>query len=712
MSRSLAPRPVLDASEWVAELAAGWGVRPVLLRNPFGGPLFRAEQFFRLLVEMRGEIEEGDGVDVALYDRHRVALTGASASDRTLSPLAPLLPESRDRSLRGWVKRLQTEPRFETFGLFLNGVHAHLPFWRAMREVLRELGRYVAAPTSALNTDVFIGNYARTTFGVHRDRLDNLMFMVKGRRTMRLWSDAVWRERTGTDSDEETFQEYEAYQDDAESYELHAGDVLYWPAETWHVGEGDGETSISFNLDFPTADADDRVHPIVRDAFTGLLDLAARELEPPPPRPPLLTESAVGTEEARIQASVEALRGLVSSERFEVTVARQYLSRLTAGGFDEFPDADERSILDDGTILRGDPRFPIRSARIDEVLLVAACGFTRALPNVPVLGELVESLNGGTALRVGDLLDRHGDRWSEGGARRVLVKREVVKDLLEHLVAWRAVERIDVAAPTSTDADPWEPLALRGRRTLVHLTASPVDPSVAAARLRHEGVVVFPSLVGAELLARCRDHIRRSLDRASPETFGGIHAPRLRFDLPLDVDSPAGPVMRAVVTALAPLFTELVGAEGGVVEFSSLTSLPGATTQVKHPDSTIGGDDAAVLYSVFVALDDVAEESGPLGAWPGTHRSRFFEDEALRERVLSLENEVHVTVPAGTAVVMDSRTWHRGRANRSERARPVFYFSILGPGERPRGPTYTMPEVDGEPPRLASFVELSSGRSS
>lgn len=697
-------RRVLESSDWAESLAAAWGRRPVVLRSPFGGPLFRVDEFFRLLTGIRAEIEEGEGVDVGLYDRDRVALSGSTASDRTLSPLAPLLPEPKEKSLGAWVRRLRSDPRFETFGLFVNAAQTHRPFWLAMREVLRVLGRHVAAPTSSLNTDVFIGNYRRTTFGVHRDRLDNLMFMVQGRRTMRLWSDAVWRERTGTESEDETFQEYDEHVDAAETFELHAGDVLYWPADTWHVGEGDEEVSISFNLDFPIADDDDRVHPVVREAFTGLIDLAARELEPPPPRPPLLAEAATGAEEHRIEASVGKLRELVRSARFEVTVAREYLSRVTACGFDAFPAADERRALDDGTIVAGDPAFPIRSIGVEDVLLVGACGHTRALPDVPVVRELIELLNGGEAHRAGDLLDRFADRWSEGAGRRVRLTREVVKDLLEHLIAWRALATLDVAAPTGTGDDPWEPLGLRSPRSLDDVTAGAEEVERGRRLARSEGVVVVPALVSGDRLVACREHVVRALESAPDGMLGRIHAPRLRHDLPLELDSPAGDVLREVVAALAPLLVDLVGAEGRLVEFSSLTSRPGAVAQVKHPDSTIGDDGTARLVTVFVSLEEVTEESGPLGVWPGTHRSRFFEDEALREQVLDRRRELRVTGPAGTAVVMDSRTWHRGRGNRSDRPRPVFYFSLLSAGERPSGPTYTMLERDGAPPTLSTFL--------
>src|SRR5690606_7661762 len=161
----------------------------------------------------------------------------------------------------------------------------------------------------------------------------------------------------------------------------------------------------------PITDEDDRVHPIVREAYGVLVDLAANDLEAPPPRPPLAIEAAAGAEERRIEASVEALRGVVRSERHEVAVAREYLSRVTAAGFDAFPAADEPRALDDGTILAADPAFPVRSVALHGVRIVAGCGHSRVLPDVPAVTELLDALNEGGALRAADLLDRFGDRW-------------------------------------------------------------------------------------------------------------------------------------------------------------------------------------------------------------------------------------------------------------------------------------------------------------
>ena len=58
-------------------------------------------------------------------------------------------------------------------------------------------------------------------------------------------------------------------------------------------------------------------------------------------------------------------------------------------------------------------------------------------------------------------------------------------------------------------------------------------------------------------------------------------------------------------------------------------------------------------------------------------------------------------LPAGAALIYDSKAWHRGGANRSRKPRPVFYVSILqeGRGQPPAGLPFTM-----EPAEVACFL--------
>jgi hypothetical protein len=57
----------------------------------------------------------------------------------------------------------------------------------------------------------------------------------------------------------------------------------------------------------------------------------------------------------------------------------------------------------------------------------------------------------------------------------------------------------------------------------------------------------------------------------------------------------------------------------------------------------------------------------------------------------------------GDALVMDSRLWHQGTANRSDRRRSLLVLSFLsGDGGRPRGSTYSLlPGI--HPPRLSDL---------
>ena len=52
-------------------------------------------------------------------------------------------------------------------------------------------------------------------------------------------------------------------------------------------------------------------------------------------------------------------------------------------------------------------------------------------------------------------------------------------------------------------------------------------------------------------------------------------------------------------------------------------------------------------------------------------------------------------VPKGSLVIWSSEVVHRGGANKSEKDRPVFYFSLLGStGEKPVGATYSLRPED------------------
>lgn len=143
----------------------------------------------------------------------------------------------------------------------------------------------------------------------------------------------------------------------------------------------------------------------------------------------------------------------------------------------------------------------------------------------------------------------------------------------------------------------------------------------------------------------------------------------------------SGAMTQVVQQGYASLDRFLAGAQR-LVECSSITVFPYAKAQSIHPDEQNIGKN---LISVFVNLAPTTQESGALRIIPGSHRR-------VRNAPPNVTPDV-LELPLGSAVFMNSKTWHGGGANQTtDKIRPVFYFSFGEP--HLEGPTYSiLPEV-------------------
>jgi hypothetical protein len=160
------------------------------------------------------------------------------------------------------------------------------------------------------------------------------------------------------------------------------------------------------------------------------------------------------------------------------------------------------------------------------------------------------------------------------------------------------------------------------------------------------------------------------------------------------------------------LIEEAVGPEAILCECSVLSSDPGAAAQPVHCDTSFQGADPtapiARLVTVFVALQDVDASMGPTLLFPRTHTQDAHHQLWLQPKsdcppLLRDHPRELAVLAAGDALVMDSRLWHQGGANRSDRRRSLFVLSFLSAGgSRPRGSTYSLlPGI--HPPRLSDL---------
>ena len=107
-----------------------------------------------------------------------------------------------------------------------------------------------------------------------------------------------------------------------------------------------------------------------------------------------------------------------------------------------------------------------------------------------------------------------------------------------------------------------------------------------------------------------------------------------------------------------------------------LFSLPNSGDQIFHQDNSQPG------LTVLVPLVDMHLGNGPTQLLPRSHL-----DVSLADRLKDSSPALPACVPAGTALIYDSRTIHRGLANPSASSRPVLVYRYDHPTTPPPGHT-------------------------
>jgi hypothetical protein len=141
------------------------------------------------------------------------------------------LPGEEDVSLPAYAERVTASLGGGRFCVRLVDAQEHEP--RIGAQVDAFLAGLIAAlpRRPRIGVVAFVGDYDFTPVGVHTDAEPIFHAVVLGRKRGRFWTPAQW-EREPRDP-----RSPARYLDDALSYELSAGDVVYWPAGMYHVFE-------------------------------------------------------------------------------------------------------------------------------------------------------------------------------------------------------------------------------------------------------------------------------------------------------------------------------------------------------------------------------------------------------------------------------------------------------------------------------------------
>jgi ectoine hydroxylase-related dioxygenase (phytanoyl-CoA dioxygenase family) len=168
---------------------------------------------------------------------------------------------------------------------------------------------------------------------------------------------------------------------------------------------------------------------------------------------------------------------------------------------------------------------------------------------------------------------------------------------------------------------------------------------------------------------------RGGMEGINAKSFGrnhiGMHLPLVTpFSDPQIVANPIA----------VQVMQRLIGDDLQCSFYHSNTAYPGSGYQPIHRDwpplfgSELGVPHPPVALVLNIPLCDFSEENGSTEVWPGTHLlvdATPNEGKQLEARVATLPS-IRTNVKAGSIIVRDLRTWHRGVPNRSDRARAML----------------------------------------
>jgi len=239
--------------------------------------------------------------------------------------------------------------------------------------------------------------------------------------------------------------------------------------------------------------------------------------------------------------------------------------------------------------------------------------------------------------------------------------------------------------------------------------------------LKKDGVVRIDKVLSSDQADKMREYISALRQTSAAEVESGkVHSlhrfanvllrkDRCDLTLPLGQDDVIADLLNELLreSAAGQTIKALLGQGSVLYELSCLVSDPGSQRQNLHPDTPYFQGKDAVLYTCFIALQDVRQDMGPTVWLPGTHTAEaheaFRDDNSPSEGGESRKDELIRTTPSvlgllpkGSCAIFDSRLLHCGTSNVSESdSRALLYFSFKDKKfGYPGNPASIRPEIE------------------
>lgn len=229
------PEPIDIFTPGFAEnLTAQWDQGPRLFRHVLRSPLFTEREFMKALL--------GAANDYVADPSARVPPGRIFLGSQVAKPeqLAPLLPRGPAENCEQYVRRVRQAHPQDEIGFVLDNCERHLPAMRdRLMPALHWLFSRVGYPARRNHLCIYAGTYRSTPFGIHRDDCHVLMFCGTGKKTMAFWPRPYFNQKKELFVGGKLHASLPDHIAQATVLEIGPLDVLYWPADDWHVAVSD-----------------------------------------------------------------------------------------------------------------------------------------------------------------------------------------------------------------------------------------------------------------------------------------------------------------------------------------------------------------------------------------------------------------------------------------------------------------------------------------
>ena len=211
-------------------IGAEWEKGPVVLRNVVLDPIFSQSDFMRgLLYASREHLQSPPAPP------WRVFVDGKPAAPEQLQRLAV---QTDAEPFEGYAKRSEIEFPSQDVSIILDRCEKSIPqVRRLLTPLLHDLFSIVGYPARMNHTCIYAGRYHTTPTGIHKDPCHVLMFCGIGKKAMAFWPHDYF----DSESDHVPNSHVSEHLKDALILEITPRDVLYWPADYWHVSVSEAD---------------------------------------------------------------------------------------------------------------------------------------------------------------------------------------------------------------------------------------------------------------------------------------------------------------------------------------------------------------------------------------------------------------------------------------------------------------------------------------